>query len=74
METYEIYPPGTVIEYRLYDEVIDGKPAEVRRRGNIVSFNDELRKYHVGDKIGKSWSRYGMYWVHPSDVRKVINE
>jgi len=69
MEVYDILKPGTIIEYKLYEED-DGR--EVRRKGNIVSFNEELGKYHVGEKLGKTWTRYGFYYVHPSDVRKVL--
>lgn len=70
---YEILLPGTIIEYKLYS--VDGTDdREVRKRGKIVSFNEKLRKYHVADKLGKSWTIYGFYYVHPSDVRKVIDE
>ena len=71
METYEIYPVGTIISYKLGEDPMTG---DIIRQGNIVTFDENMGRYHVGDRLGKSWSRFGFYWVHPRDVREVIKE
>jgi hypothetical protein len=70
METYEIYPANTVVEYVLYTE-IDG--TEVTREGNIVTYDENVGMYHVGQKLGNGWSNFGFLWVHPRNVRKVVS-
>ena len=75
-QEYEILRDGTIVEYVLYRyfDFNDKTDKEVRREGNIISFDEGLRKYHVGMKQGDKWTRYGMQWVHPSDVIRVVEK
>lgn len=72
--SYEIYPEGTVLEYVLFRYDQNDEKSEVLKKGKVVTFDEKLGKYHVAEKLGNNWTVYGFYYVHPRDVRGVVDE